>query len=147
MNVSEPNASKTKVAIELTLLGEYIKSLSFESPRAHKFGEFGESPELELGVEVDVTSKGKDLHEVILNLEIHARSGAVILYHVELSYGGLFRLRNIPPELRQQVLIGDCPKLLFPSLRRLVSDITYSGGFTPLMLDFGRLPGFTQHRF
>jgi len=147
MNVSEPNASTTKVAIELTLLGEYIKSLSFESPRAHKFGEFGESPELELDVEVDATSKGKDLHEVILSLEIQARSDAVVLYHVELSYGGLFRLRNIHQELRLRVLTGDCPKLLFPSIRRVVSDVTYSGGFTPLMLDFGKLPGFAQHRF
>lgn len=147
MKVSEPNASTTKAPIELTLLGEYIKNLSFESPRAHGFGEFGESPELAVGVDVDVTSKGEDLHEVILNLEIQARSGAVIIYHFELSYGGFFRLRNIHQELRQQVLIGDCPKLLFPSIRRVVSDVTYRGGFTPLMLDLGKLPGFAQRRF
>jgi hypothetical protein len=29
----------------------------------------------------------------------------------------------------------------------VVSDATYSGGFTPLMLDFGKLPGFTQRPF
>jgi preprotein translocase subunit SecB len=146
MKVSEPNASTTKVAIELTLLGEYIKNLSFESPSAHKFREFQESPELEVGVDVDVTSKDEDLHEVILNLEIHARGEVGIIYHLELSYGGLFRLRNIHQELRQQVLIGDCPKLLFPSIRRVVSDVTYSGGFTPLMLDFGRLPDLAQRQ-
>ena len=51
MNVSESNAS----TIKLGLLGEYIKNLSFEPPRAHKFGEFGERPELEVGgVDIDV---------------------------------------------------------------------------------------------
>jgi preprotein translocase subunit SecB len=128
------------------LLGEYIKNLSFESPRAHRFGELGESPELEVGVDVEVASKAEDLHEVILNVEIHARSKAGIIYHIELSHGGLFRLSDIPQELGQQVLIGDCPKLLFPSLRRVVSDITYSGGFTPLMLDFGRLLNLAQRQ-
>lgn len=146
MKVSGPNASKNKT-IELALLGEYIKNLSFESPCSQKFGEFWESPRLEVDVDVDMASKGDDLHEVILNLEIHATSEAGILYHIELSYGGLFRLRNVDQELRQQILMGDCPRLLFPTLRRVLSDVTYSGGFTPLLLDVGRLSGFAQRRF
>ena len=138
MTVSNAHAWKA------TLIGEYIKNLSFESARATKFMEFGENPELEFDVNVGVTQQSADLYEVTLDLEVHAKTDNHVIYHVELSYGALFRLRNVPDDLRQQVLIGDCPKLLFPSLRRVVSDITYSGGFPPLMLDFGRLPGFAR---
>jgi preprotein translocase subunit SecB len=104
--------------------------------------EFGENPELEFDVDVTTVEQGKDLYEVTLNFEVHAKDDLHVLYHLELSYAGLFKLRNVPDDLRQQVLFGDCPKLIFPSLRRVVSDITYGGGFPPLMLDFGRLPGF-----
>jgi preprotein translocase subunit SecB len=142
--VSEPNASKTRVAAELR--GEYIKNLSFENPRAAKFMEFGESPELEVDVNVGTVEISTDFYEVTLSLEVHAKNETGVLYHLELSYAGLFRLHNIPEEIRQEVLIGDCPKLLFPSLRRVVSDITYSGGFPPLMLDLGKLPGLAQRR-
>jgi preprotein translocase subunit SecB len=94
-----------------------------------------------------VAQQGNDVYEVTLNLEVHAKNEVdIIIYHLELSYAGLFSLRNVPQELREQVLVGDCPKLLFPSLRRVVSDITYNGGFPPLMLDVGRLPDLAQRR-
>jgi preprotein translocase subunit SecB len=143
MTTSDSSASKARVR-KVTLLGDYIKNLSFESARPVKFMEFGENPQLEFDVDVVTVEQGKDRYEVTLNLEVHAKNDKAVIYHLELSYGALFRLRNVPEELRQQVLVGDCPKLLFPSLRRVVSDITYSGGFPPLMLDFGRLPGFAQ---
>ena len=133
-----------KMSAELRLVREYIKNLSFESPRATEFMDFGEKPRLEVDVEVCVTLQGSDLHEVTISLEVHAKNEIGVIYHLELSYGGLFRLRNIPQELGERVLIGNGPKLLFPSLRRVVSDITYGGGFDPLMLDIGRLPGLAQ---
>jgi len=131
----------------LRLLSEYLKDLSFESPRAHKFGEISENPALEVGIDIDLAPKGEHLHEVVLSVEIHARSESTIIYHVELSYGGLFWVGEMSPELRQQLLSGHCPQLLFASLRRVVADITYFGGFTPLMLDFGKLPGFSLRQF
>jgi preprotein translocase subunit SecB len=47
----------------------------------------------------------------------------------------LFRLRNLPEELLQPVLMIDCPTILFPFLRRVLADLTRDGGFPPLMLD------------
>jgi preprotein translocase subunit SecB len=133
------------MSAELTLIREYIKNLSFESPRATEFMDFGEQPRLEVDVDVGVRLQGSDLHELTISLEVHAKNEIGVIYHLELSYGGLFRLRNLPQELVERVLIGNGPKLLFPSLRRVVSDITHNGGFTPLMLDFGGWPGLAQH--
>jgi len=127
---------------ELKLLGQYVKDLSFESPLAPQFVDsLGRNPQLQLHVDVSVAPKAAETYEVTLNLDIHASNNGDIIYHLELTYGGLFRLGNIREELRQPVLFVDCPKLLFPFLRRVVADITGNGGFTPLMLDVGKLPG------
>ena len=77
-----------------------------------------------------------------LQLEVHAKSDQGVIYNVELVYGGMFRLRNVPQNLLQPVLFIDCPTLLFPFMRRVLADMTRDGGFPPLMLDpidFGRL--------
>ena len=50
-------------------------------------------------------------------------------------YGGLFRLRGVPENLLQPVLFVDCPTILFPFVRRVLSDAIRDGGFPPLMLD------------
>jgi preprotein translocase subunit SecB len=132
-----------KVAAELNVLGQYIKDLSFESPAAPQSLQGpGKNPQLKVGVNVNATSRPDDVFEVTLNLEVHAKHDAGIIYNVELIYGGLFRLRNVPPNLSQPVLFVDCPTLLFPFLRRVLADVTRDGGFPPLLLDpidFGRL--------
>jgi preprotein translocase subunit SecB len=133
--------SNSNPLTELKLLGQYIKNLSFESPRASNFVEsLGLKPQLQTSVDVHVADQSGDSYEVTLNLEIRATGEAGIIYHLELAYAGLFRLCNVPSALLQAVLFADCPKILFPDLRRVVSDITRDGGFPPLMLDFGRLP-------
>ena len=59
---------------ELRLIREYIKNLSFESPRATEFMDFGEKPRLAVDVDVGVTPQSSDLHEVTLSLEVHAKN-------------------------------------------------------------------------
>ena len=54
---------------------------------------------------------------------------------LELTYGGVFGLVNIPPDSLQPLLLIECPRLLFPFARRIVADATRDGGFPPLMLD------------
>jgi preprotein translocase subunit SecB len=54
---------------------------------------------------------------------------------MELVYGGMFGLINIPPDSLQALLLIECPRLLFPFARRIIADTTRDGGFPPLMLD------------
>jgi preprotein translocase subunit SecB len=130
-------------AAQLNVLGQYIKDLSFENPGAPQALQApGQNPQLQVSVNVNATPRPEDLYEVTLNLEVNAKSDAGVIYNVELIYAGLFRLRNIAPNLLQPVLLVDCPTILFPFLRRVLADITRDGGFPPLMLDpvdFGRL--------
>ena len=64
-----------------------------------------------------------------------ATNKAGALYEIELQYGGAFRLANIPDELIEQVMMIQCPALLFPFMRRIIADMTREGGFPPLLLD------------
>ena len=134
---------KAVIQPQLTVLAQYIKDLSFESPGApQSLQGAGQNPQLKVGVNVNAGPRGEEAYEVALQLEVHAKSDEGVIYNVELIYGGLFRLRGVPQNLLKPVLFVDCPTLLFPFLRRVLADIIRDGGFPPLMLDpidFGRL--------
>lgn len=128
---------------QLNVLGQYIKDLSFENPGAPGVLKSpGQNPQLQVSVNVNAKPLPDDEFEVALVVEVHAKNDAGPIYDVELVYCGVFRLRNIPQNMLQPVLLVDCPALLFPFMRRVLGDITRDGGFPPLMLDpidFGRL--------
>jgi len=58
-----------------------------------------------------------------------------VLFAIELVYGGLFRLTNIPAEAVQPILRIECPRLLFPFARQVIADASRNGGFPPLLID------------
>lgn len=138
-----PGAARAAQQAQLQVLAQYVKDLSFENPAAPQSLQGpGPNPQLKVGVNVGAEPRGEDNFEVTLSVEVHASNDRGVIYNVELLYGGLFRLRNIPQNLLQPVLFIDCPTLIFPFMRRVLADVTRDGGFPPLMLDpidFGRL--------
>jgi preprotein translocase subunit SecB len=137
------DAEGARSGAQLNVLGQYIKDLSFESPGAPQALQAPpKNPQLQVSVNVGAAPRGEEAYEVTLNIEVHATGDSGVIYNVELAYGGLFRLRNIPQNMLQPVLFVDCPTILFPFVRRVLADVTRDGGFPPLMLDpidFGRL--------
>jgi preprotein translocase subunit SecB len=138
-----PEGAAQPAGAQLNVLGQYIRDLSFESPGAPGVLQ-SPPPNPQLQVTVNVTAAGRspEIFEVLLSLEVHAKSDTGVIYNIDLLYGGLFRLRNVPQNMLQPVLFVDCPAILFPYARRVLSDITRDGGYPPLMLDpidFGRL--------
>jgi preprotein translocase subunit SecB len=138
-----PGAARAANQAQLQVLAQYVKDLSFENPGAPQSLQGpGQNPQLKVSVTVGAEPRGDDNFEVVLHIDVHASNDRGVIYNVELLYGGLFRLRNIPQNLLQPVLFIDCPTLIFPFMRRVLADVTRDGGFPPLMLDpidFGRL--------
>jgi preprotein translocase subunit SecB len=138
-----PEGTAPGTGPQLNVLGQYIKDLSFESPHAPQTLQSPPpNPQLQVTVNVNVAGQSEETYEVVLNIDVHAKSDVGVIYNVELFYAGLFRLRNVPQNLLQPVLFVDCPALLFPFTRRVLADVTRDGGYPPLMLDpidFGRL--------
>ena len=120
----------------LTIQSQYVKDLSFENPRAPQSLQPGQArPEIQIRVDVRAQPLEAGRYEVTLQLHVEAKAGLDNAFMVELTYGGVFGLLNIPPDSLQALLLIECPRLLFPFARRIIADTTRDGGFPPLMLD------------
>ena len=85
-------------------------------------------------------------YDVVLSLTAKAGEGKDMLFNVELVYGGVFRVKNIPQEHVMPLVFIECPRLLFPFARQIVADATRNGGFPPLMIDPIDFAGLFQKR-
>lgn len=129
-------AQQDPQSAELSILVQYIKDLSFESPNAPvSLQGPGENPKLDVNVNVQASAQSDDIFEVSLNFEANASSDDGVIYKIELVYAGVFRISGVPDHLLQPVLFIDCPTLLFPFMRRIIADMTQEGAFPPLLLD------------
>jgi preprotein translocase subunit SecB len=129
-------AAAESKAPRLAVLTQYVKDLSFENPRAPRSLVPGAPrPDVRMRVDVGAQPMGDNHYEVTLSLNIDAKAGEDAVFVVELTYGGVFMVANVPPEALQSVLLIQCPSLLFPFARRIISDATRDGGFLPLNID------------
>jgi preprotein translocase subunit SecB len=128
------------------VLGQYIKDLSFENPNAPRSLRPSErAPKLDVNVNVNVRPQEGEF-EVELKLEAKAVRGEETLFITEVSYAGLFQVRNVPQEHMHPLLLIECPRLLFPFARQIIADATRQGGFPPLMIDPVDFAGLYRQR-
>lgn len=120
---------------QVGILAQYVKDLSFENPNAPRSLQASGQPKIDVNVNVNARRAGEDMFEVELRIGVNARHDDMVIFAIELLYGGLLGLRNIPEEALEPFLVIEAPRLLFPFARRIVSDATRDGGFAPLMLD------------
>lgn len=122
--------------IQVRVVGQFVKDLSFESPNVMKLMRGPpENPKLDLEINVEPSKVGPDVYESALHFNAHATSDSGIIYDLEMVYAGLFEIKGAPPDALDAMLNINCPALLFPFLRRIAADLTREGGFPPLMLD------------
>ncbi len=135
-NPGQPPAGTAGPPLQVRVVGQYIKDLSFENPNIRKLMEGpGDQPALRVEVNVNATKMGDKVFESAIVFKADATSKAGVIYDLELTYAGLFEIQSIPEEALEPFLLINCPSLLFPFLRRLVADLTREGGFPPLLLD------------
>jgi preprotein translocase subunit SecB len=120
---------------QVGVIAQYVKDLSFENPNAPAVYQWQGQPQMDVQFNIGSQPVGPDLHEVVLKIDIAAKASEGTAFQMELVYGGLFALRNIPEDQLQAFLLAEAPRLLFPFARRIISDATVDGGFPPLMLD------------
>lgn len=122
-------------APSFAVLAQYLKDLSFESPRAPQVFQNLQSPQMDVNVDVNARPIGQDQYEVELSVSAKALHGGESVFIVEASYAGAFEIKNMPREQLEAVMLVECPRLLFPFLRQIVSDATRNGNFPPLLLE------------
>jgi len=119
----------------VSVLAQYVKDLSVENPSAPQVYSWQVQPQLDVQFNLNVQGASEGVHEVSLKFDISARSDSGTHFMVDLTYGGLFALRNVPDEALPPFLMIEAPRLLFPFARLVISDAVSGMGFPPLMLD------------
>ena len=120
----------------LSLIGQYIRDLSFESPGAPGSIMLASgNPNFSVGINVGVRKQADEVYAVESTLHAKADRDNAVLVVVELVYGGVYRIRNVPEQQLSQVLMIECPRLIFPFARQVLASVTQQGGFPPLMME------------
>lgn len=138
MNEPKPEASGQSQASvpSFAVKGQYIKDLSFENPHApQSLLQTEAKPNIDVNIDLKAQKLQEGIFEMTMLISARASESGNTLFLVELAYAGIFQLSGIPDARIEHILLVDCPFVLFPFARRVISDVTRDGGFPPLMLD------------
>ncbi len=144
------NQTDSPVAPELRMQKMYIKDLSFENPHAPEIYlmKQKEDPNVEVNLQLKHNKVNDDHYEV--SLEITAKitgkgEEEKTMFIMEIEHAGVFLIKNIPEEHLEMVLGVDCPTLLFPFTRQIVSQVSIDGGFAPFLMEPINFMGLFQN--
>lgn len=133
------NGAAAQPQLTMKILAQYVRDLSFENAVAQKGLQAGEvQPEMQVQVSLDARKRPADnQYEVLTKFKITSTNKAseTPLYLLELDYAGIFHIEGVPEDQMHPFLLIECPRQLFPFVRRIVSDVTRDGGFPPFNLD------------
>jgi len=125
----------TPAAPRMQILNQYIRDLSFENVAAQKNSGKQVQPDISVQVNLDARKGQESQYEVIQKLTISATAEEETIFLMEIDYAGLFHIENVPEDQLHPFLMIECPRMLFPFVRRIVRDVTADGGFPPLNVD------------
>lgn len=140
--MTEANGNATpapEAQIRMQVLAQFVRDLSFENVVAQKGLQGGEvQPDVQVQVSLDARKRPVDHQfEVITKFKVTSKNKASgdTLFLLELDYGGVFHIEGVADEQLHPFLLIECPRLLFPFVRRIISDVTRDGGFPALNVD------------
>lgn len=124
--------------VQMNILGQFIRDMSFENIMAQKGGSPESKPEINVQVNLDAKKRPvENQYEVMIKLNIESKSkeSGDQLFLLEIDYVGVFMITGVSDDQLHPFLLIECPRMLFPFLRRIVSDVTRDGGYPPLNLE------------
>jgi preprotein translocase subunit SecB len=132
-------AAATPPQIKMQVLAQYVRDLSFENVVVQKGLSAGEvQPDIQVAVSLDARKRQvANQFEVITKFKVTSTNkvNGDTLFLLELEYGGTFHIEGVADDQMHPFLLIECPRLLFPYVRRIISDVTRDGGFPSLNVD------------
>jgi len=135
---AQTEATAQPQAPTMRVLGQFIRDMSFENIMAQKGAPADVTPDVQVQVNLDAKKRTADNQyesSIKLNVTSKAKDGDATLFVLEIDYTGIFHVENVTDDQLHPFLLIECPRMIFPFLRRVVSDITRDGGFPPLNLE------------
>ncbi|NEY90313.1 protein-export chaperone SecB [Tabrizicola oligotrophica] len=135
--MAEENGATPQV--RMSVLAQFVRDMSFENMVAQK-GITGADvqPDIQVAVSLDARKRQADHQfEIVTKYKVTSKNKANgdTLFLLEVDYGGVFHVEGVPEEQLHPFLLIECPRMLFPFVRRIISDVTRDGGFPPLNID------------
>ena len=124
---------------KLQILAQFIRDMSFENIAAQKAMQGQTQPDIQVQVALDARKRdAENTYDVIMKMKIDSKTkgdNPESIFLLELEYGGIFKVENVNEQQLHPYLLIECPRMLFPFVRRIVADVSRDGGFPPLNLD------------
>lgn len=129
----------TAPQVKMSVLAQFVRDMSFENMVAQK-GISGSDvqPDIQVAVSLDARKRtAEHQYDIVTKFKVTSKNKAndETLFLLEVDYGGVFHVEGVPEEQLHPFLLIECPRLLFPFVRRIISDVTRDGGFPPLNID------------
>ena len=116
---------------DIELLSQFIKDMSFEKRKDFVFyteEDFKGKTNFSFNIEVENEKRGEDQIVSSLNVNLEAKIDKKVVFILEMTYCGLFKLPNVSKELLEKQVQVECPKMLFPYIRRIISQTMIESG-------------------
>ncbi|MCM2561981.1 protein-export chaperone SecB [Lutimaribacter sp. EGI FJ00015] len=133
-----PQGQQQQPQVKMNILTQFTRDLSFENILSQKGVQGEVQPDVSVQVNLDAKKRStENQFEVVLKLQVESKTkdSDSKLFLLELEYAGIFHIEGVPEEQMHPFLLIECPRMLFPFVRRIVSDVTRDGGFPPLNLE------------
>ncbi len=125
--------------IKMSVLAQFVRDMSFENLVAQKGLTANEvQPDIQVQVSLDARKRSQDHQfDIVTKFKVTSKNkvNGDTLFLLEVDYGGIFHVEGVPEEQLHPFLMIECPRLMFPFVRRIISDVTRDGGFPPLNID------------
>ena len=116
---------------DIELLSQFIKDMSFEKRENFVFfteEDFKGKTDFAFNIEVENEKRGEDQIVTSLNVNLEAKIDKKVVFILEMTYCGVFKLPNVSKELLEKQVQVECPKMLFPYIRRIISQTMIESG-------------------
>ncbi len=135
--MTEQNAGPQAESPIFRLQKLFIKDLSFENPNAPEVFQIKQgSPKTEVNLNMKNRPLGEDIYEVTLEITVSVTGDEdKTLFIIEVQHAGAFMVKNVPDEHMPMVLNVECPNMMLPFTRQIISQATVDGGFVPFLIE------------
>ena len=116
---------------DIELLSQFVKDMSFEKRKNFVFfteEDFRGKTNFSFNIEVENEERGKDQIVTSLNVNLEASIDKKVVFILEMTYCGLFKLPKVSKEILEKQVQVECPKMLFPYIRRIISQTMIESG-------------------
>ncbi|MEL7544222.1 MAG: protein-export chaperone SecB, partial [Pseudomonadota bacterium] len=91
---------------QVQMLGQYLKDVSFESPKApQSLNGQVENPKMHIDVNVKARKVADDVYESTIDFNARSTSDGATIFEIEVTYAGLARLKDVPDDMLQPILL------------------------------------------